>query len=312
MSREANNPEELFADPNEIIAFAQAYYATEHPNSERRACPPIQTLRQVACSSALPDARLRDHLFNCSDCFRSFRSARISYHPQAVSKERRQAVWIEPLRSFFTSKRALLGASAMSVLLLITVAVFVRLARVEPMNSAMNAQPRVAVAPTVQVMTPSETTPAARDEASPAALQGTDARRPQYLQSQRTRRSAPTSRTASNLRVIEINLREEDLLRDADSVGSKPRLISLTARRQRLRLRLPEGSAGGHYAVSVVDAFGKMLVTTSAISNGKTLTVYLDLRSLAAKKYRLCIARDGEAPDCYLVSVSERTSHYVK
>src|SRR4051812_26572061 len=134
MSREANNPEELFADPNEIIAFAQAYYATEYPNSERRDCPPIRTLRQVACSSTLPDGQLRDHLFNCSDCFRSFRSARISYHPQAVSKERRQAVWIELLRSLFTPKRILLGAIAMSVILLISVAVFVQRARVEPIN----------------------------------------------------------------------------------------------------------------------------------------------------------------------------------
>jgi hypothetical protein len=61
-----------------------------------------------------------------------------------------------------------------------------------------------------------------------------------------------------------------------------------------------------------VDAFGKTLVTTAANSDGKTLTTDLDLRSLAARKYRLCLARDGEAPDCYLVSVKEQQRRVMK
>src|SRR3982750_4190201 len=112
MSHDANNPEGLFADPNEAVAFAQAYYATEFPNSERRDCPTAETLRKVACSSTLPDAQLRAHLFNCSDCFRLFRSARISYHPQSATRGMRRAVWPVTLASLFTPKRLLLGATA--------------------------------------------------------------------------------------------------------------------------------------------------------------------------------------------------------
>jgi hypothetical protein len=34
--------------------------------------------------------------------------------------------------------------------------------------------------------------------------------------------------------------------------------------------------------------------------------VDLDLRGLSAKSYRLCISREGEAPDCYLMSVTDK------
>jgi hypothetical protein len=71
---------------------------------------------------------------------------------------------------------------------------------------------------------------------------------------------------------------------------------------------MPRGSAAGRYTVKVVDAFGKPLLTTTARSGGRTLTVELDLRGLAAKLYRLCLSRDGEAPDCYLMSVGDNPS----
>jgi hypothetical protein len=85
-------------------------------------------------------------------------------------------------------------------------------------------------------------------------------------------------------------------------------MITLLPERQRLRLRMPRGSAAGRYTVRVVDAYGKELLTTSARSGGRTLSVELDLRSLAAKLYRLCLSQDGEAPDCYLMSVVEHPS----
>lgn len=311
MSHEVNTREDLFADPDEIIAFAQAYYATEFPNSERRGCPPAEALRKVACSGTLPNAHLRAHLFTCSECFRSFRSARISYRPQAVEEMWWGALY-EALASVFTSRRALVGAGGAVIILLVTVAVFVWHARVELVNVAINNKPEEKAAPSVQMSAAAATAPAGTNESTLSVPQVTDTRRTQDAQLQRARRSARSSRTAPSFRVIEINLQDENLLRDADEVVGKPRLISLAPQRQRLRLQLPEGSAGGRYTVSIVDAFGKPLIRTSAISKGRMLTVDLDLRTLSAKRYRLCIARSGEAPDCYLVNVNDQTRRAMK
>lgn len=312
MSHEDSTCEELFADPDEVVAFAQAYYATEFPNSERRGCPPAEMLRKVASSGTLPDAQLRAHLFACSECFRSFRSARISYRPQAAATENRRGVVSGLLANLFTPKRALIGATAAGAALMITVAVSVWRARVEPVNIAMNTQPQEMAVPAAQMTAPAATAPAVTSESPPSAPRVAGVRRTRDVRPQGARRSSPTTQTAPSRRVLEIDLQEENLMRGADAVVGKPGLISLAPQRQRLRLQLSEGSAGGRYTVSVVDAFGKPLVTTPALSNGRTLTVDLDLRSLAAKRYRLCVTRDGESPDCYLVSVSEQAGRAVK
>lgn len=96
MSREASTREALFANPEEVVTFAQAYYATEFPNSERRDCPHINNaLRAVARSGKVPDANLRAHLFKCSECFRTYRSARMDHRPQSIAR----ASWLHGLRA---------------------------------------------------------------------------------------------------------------------------------------------------------------------------------------------------------------------
>jgi hypothetical protein len=153
--------------------------------------------------------------------------------------------------------------------------------------------------------------PAAVDEPKPLSEPGGEPIT-QTAQLRRPKAASRISRTSPALPIIEINLREDDLLRDGEETGSRQRIINLSRERQRLRLRMPDGSGGGRYTVTVVDAFGKPLITTIANSNGKTLTVALDLRSLDIKKYRLCLERSGEAPDCYLISVNERTRRAMK
>jgi hypothetical protein len=110
------------------------------------------------------------------------------------------------------------------------------------------------------------------------------------------------------LRVVYVDLIADDLSRGEYPNGAGRRVIILTPERQRLRLRMPRGSAAGRYTVRVVDAFGKPLLTTAAKSSGRTLTVDLDLGGLTAKSYRLCLSRDGEAPDCYLMTVLDKPS----
>jgi hypothetical protein len=110
------------------------------------------------------------------------------------------------------------------------------------------------------------------------------------------------------LPVVYVDLKEDDLLRGADESGAARRIITLSPERQRLRLRMPRGSAAGRYTVRIVDAYGKLLLRAAAMSSGRTLTVELDLRGLTTKLYRLCLSRDGEAPDCYLLSVGGNAS----
>jgi hypothetical protein len=120
-------------------------------------------------------------------------------------------------------------------------------------------------------------------------------------------KSAPKrSHTQPPLQVVDIDLKEDDLLRGDNEAGPGRRVITLSPKRQRLRLRMPHGSAAGRYTVKVVDAYGKPLLTAGAKSSGKTLNVELDLSRLAAKLYRLCLSRADEAPDCYLMSVSDK------
>ncbi|HEV2764385.1 MAG TPA: hypothetical protein VGV38_15500 [Pyrinomonadaceae bacterium] len=112
--------------------------------------------------------------------------------------------------------------------------------------------------------------------------------------------------------MVEINLAADDLMRSGDDTSDRPRAIVLSPERQRLRLRMPRGSVGGRYTIRLVDAFGKLLASGTAHSDGKTLTVELDLRGLPAKSYRLCLARGVEAPDCYLVSLARPEGRAVK
>lgn len=309
MNHEDSTREKLFAEPDEIIALAQAYYATEFPNSARRGCQPADVLREIERSGKLPDARLRAHLFNCSECFRSFRSARISHRSQTAANE----TWWHGLAKIFATGRTVIVASVLSlVLLIMTADVFLPRTGVWPMNIAINNPPRGNAVPSAQTDAAPAIATAVTNNTTASVPQLARTRMTRDADPQRAKKIPRSARTTATVRVIEINLEEENLLRDGDEVTGKPRLINLAPQRQRLRLQLPEGSASGRYAVNVVDAFGKPLITTSAISNGKTLMVFLDLRSLTAKKYRLCIARSGEAPDCYLVNVNDQTHRATK
>lgn len=291
--------EELFTDPEEVVTFAQAYYATEFPNDNRLGCPSAGNLREAAHSGGPPDERLRSHLFACSDCFRSYRSARMSRQAQAVRWRDRLGAGLASLRPHWLPVAA--GAFGLIFLGLITAALL-RHSRVDSPAVAVSYSP-----PGIQPATPREPTgtgtasgvpepekahvPPDRGEAKTSTRRGGAAER-------QTRRQSP-------LRVVYIDLIADDLSRGDNQTGAGRRVITLKPERQRLRLRMPPGSAAGHYTVKVVDAYGKPVLTTAARFGGRVLTVDLDLRALSAKSYRLCISREGEAPDCYLMSVTD-------
>jgi hypothetical protein len=69
-------------------------------------------------------------------------------------------------------------------------------------------------------------------------------------------------------------------------------------------ITLPEGSAAGEYAVLLEDAYGTAVKKTSAqSSDGKTISVDVDLSKLVPQKYRLCVARKSESPNCYAINL---------
>jgi hypothetical protein len=299
VNHEDMSRDELFTDPEEVVAFAQAYYATEFPNDGRLGCPSAGELRRAAHSGAPADERLRSHLFACSDCFRSYRSARMSRQAPVARWRGRLYAGVASLKSHWSPVAA--GALGLVFLGLITAA-YLRHSRIGSPAVAANYPP-----PEIQPATPQEAT---RAEAASSVPEPDKASvlpdRPMAKFSPRgagaagrqTRRQLP-------LRVVYIDLIADDLSRGDNQAGAGRRVITLKPERQRLRLRMPPGSAAGHYTVKVVDAYGKQILTTAARFGGRMLTADLDLRGLSAKPYRLCISREGEAPDCYLMSVTD-------
>ncbi len=305
MNHEDKSRDELFTDPEEVVAFAQAYYATEFPNDDRLGCPSAGELRKAAHAGAPPDERLRSHLFVCSDCFRSYRSARMSRQARAGAAVRwrdRLGAGLAGLRS----PRVLVAAGAFSLVFLgLITAALLWHQRSDSPAVAVNSSPPGSPLATPQVRAG---TGATLGEPEPDQLRVPPDRpaakvwpRQAGAAERRTRRPRP-------LRVVYIDLIADDLSRGDEQNGAGRRVITLTPERQRLRLRMPRGSAAGRYTVKVVDPFGKSLLTTAAKSGGRTLTVDLDLSGLAAKSYRLCISRDGEAPDCYLLAILDKPS----
>jgi hypothetical protein len=92
-----------------------------------------------------------------------------------------------------------------------------------------------------------------------------------------------------------------------DGSPSGEKVISLPAKQASLVLRLPETGVPGKYNVSLINAFGHPLLSTSAFSpDGSKLRVTLDLRRISVKKCRLRLRRNGEAPAFYNVIISGR------
>jgi hypothetical protein len=92
-----------------------------------------------------------------------------------------------------------------------------------------------------------------------------------------------------------------------DGSPSGEKVISLPAKQASLVLRLPETGVPGKYNVSLINAFGHPLLSTSAFSpDGSKLRVTLDLRRISVKRCRLRLLRNGEAPAFYNVIISGR------
>jgi hypothetical protein len=284
-----------------LIAAAREYFGNHFSNPEAEGCPPPGTIKGLVHSGKPLEESLLTHLFACSACFQEHQRAMSGRSTDVLSGV---AWWNRRGPILGTWKAQILTVTCAVGILLITLFVW-RAHTVSPTSdlAANISGPDKAIlsAPTPEVSNKSNAAASA-----PEALKDSEhARVAAATSPARGGSSEKRERDLVALNSIRIDLDERSILRDADNaVTTDEQAINLPASRNRLLLNLPEGSSKGLYEVSIVDAYGQPLIKGKGLSrDGKSIVSTLDMRSLAAKKYRLCLSHGNESPDCYPISV---------
>ena len=287
-----------FQSAEDFQSFAQEYYSIEFPNPGREGCPEKAMLESLVRSESLPDREMRRHLFSCSNCFSEYKAAMAVYlktHSlQPVSR------WKFSLFDFkLKPLPGLVAAFSLSLLIFFGLLVNHLYRRSQPST--------IAPLSSEQISEPADADP--NTETNLLANAGPLAADPQLPDGAQSR--LPSKSSGRRLRpppitfAIRIDLRE-DVIRDAEVRQSDDdKFIELPPRRTSLLIDLPDNSRKGLYEIKIVNSFGKPLISGNGSSrDGKMLKVSLDLRGLAEAKYRLCVSRLGEAPNCYQIMIS--------
>lgn len=316
METEGNSIRDL--DAEELASLARRYYAARFPNPQRLGCPPPGEIIKIVRNRHAPDETLLDHLFECSECFGEYRQALAECRPAPA-----EIAWTMRLLSFLTSKRSA-TIMATVILILLSISIIARLAWRKPASETLqigdltspdariggageSASPPVAA---IAIATIPKLTGNGRGETWAWKSSGISSPRPEiidvdldsYQVFRRSQREGLT--TASQESSGMGGPRSSGALDDA-SPGEK--VISLPSTRASLVLQLPETGAPGKYNVSLIGAFGQLLLSSAAFSHdGVKLQVTLDLRRVPLKKYRLRLWRNGEAPAFYDVIIGAR------
>jgi hypothetical protein len=306
-----------YLDAEELTAIARQYYSTRFSNPQRIGCPPQGVIVKLVAQRQVPDQALREHLFECSECFGEYRHA-LAQARQSASGEnawRYQRIWI-------------LRISMASTVLVLSLLVIWLWPKLEPKvakeaapGSILQATGQEARAGNGAGTVPNQTDAVRIAEAptppSPPGPSGNDlamARRSKSSRGVRTfdvdldnyqnfrqspnEKSADVSEDQSGRRGVKLH--DKPAVETSGAQNS----ISLPSTRASVILRLPESGTRGKYNVSFIDAFGKTLWSTSAYSHdGAKLRVLLDLSRISPKKCRLRLARKGEAPAYYDVII---------
>jgi hypothetical protein len=59
-------------DPEELTSLASRYYTRRFPNPRRLGCPPLSEIIKLVSERQAPGQALREHLFECSECFNEY------------------------------------------------------------------------------------------------------------------------------------------------------------------------------------------------------------------------------------------------
>jgi hypothetical protein len=305
----------------ELVNLARDYFSSDFPNPGRVGCPERDELSVFVQSGRLPDVKLRGHLLGCSECFREYREAMSSR--SAEQEEASPAGRVGLLSIFaqfikgranqfshiFVGRAALIPVGLMSLLAVSIVGAYVWLSQRAPAPSQVKNVPEPIV--TSQEPRPSEG-PEVKPEGTPDAKSPIK-QTPAIIRPRITQERSPELIVQA---VVKIDLEEQGAIRSSDTVrdvnvaGSDNQgIIKLSPVKTRFLFSLPVNSIRGIYNVSIIDAFGKPLVTgRSQSSDGKRLIIGLNLKGLSENKYRLCVSHEDEVPDCYPVGITNNKS----
>jgi len=260
--------------PEEMVSLAKEYFSNEFPDSDRDCPSPIDLIKQIE-SGRLPDDALRQHLLACSSCFVKYgehlqRSCDVQ--PVVVPSRRRI--------SEFTHYPWLriLGPSLAVLLLAVIAVIYFRPKNVQEKTTLVN-QPVEVVNANANVITTVPSPPVRIDSSK-------DIERATH--------------------VARVDLRSYSPQR-GNKTDDEPTTLQIEQKPTAFTITLPEGSPPGTYSVSLLDAFGKSIKSrTSYSADGKRLTATLNLDNLRMQKYRLCVSRSDEPPNCYPIVITSR------
>lgn len=258
----------------ELVSLAQEYFSHEFPDPSQR-CPSPGEIVELIESGRLPDEALRGHLFTCSRCFVTYK--------ERLQKSRDMQPVIAPVRqhrfAFAHYPWLRILAPSLPVFLIATIGVIYFRSR--PSNTQEGV---TSVNRRVEVGNANENVVAAP---SPE-------------------RTAPSNNIETARHIARVDLRNYSPQR-GNVAGADPPPLQIEEKPTAFMITLPERSPTGRYSVSIVDAFGKTIKTRTSYSvDGKRLTATLNLNNLKSEKYRLCVSRSDEPPNCYPVVITSR------
>lgn len=257
----------------ELILLGQEYFSQEFLNPGQH-CPSPDEIVELIESGKLPDEALREHLFACSRCFITYK--------ERLQRSRDMQPVVVPLRrqlsEFAHYPWLRILVPSLPVLLIAVIAVIYFRQRNTQENVTSVNHPVEVVNANANVVT----------TASPS---------PERIDPYNTERATHVAR---------VDLRNYSPHR-GNIAGAEPPPLKIERKPTAFTITLPENSPPGRYAVSIVDAFGKTITTRNSHSvDGKRLTATLNLDNLKSEKYRLCVSRSDEPPNCYPIVIISR------
>jgi hypothetical protein len=260
--------------PEELVSLAQEYFSHEFPNSGRD-CPSPGEIVELIESGKLPDDALLEHLLVCSRCF-------VTYTERLQRSRDTQPV-VDSLRrrisELLHDPRLRVLVASLPVLLITVLAVFYFRSNNPPEKVTLVNSPVEVVNTNSNAVTTAPASPVQID---------------------------PSTKIEEAMHVARIDLRNYSRQRGGET-GEEPPPVQLEQKPTPFTITLPEDSPAGTYSVSILDAFGKVIKTRNSYSaDGKRLTATLNLDNLRNQKYRLCVSRSSEPPNCYPIVITNR------
>ena len=288
----SENPATDSSDLDEIVTLARRFYATGFPNPDRSGCPAPGEIGKAVSSGRAPGKELREHLFECSECFSEYR--------QSLAQSRNERAEWRRFASMITSipvmKRVWMPAITFG-LMLVGVIIWRQFTINAPKESIAGQNP-----PAARNDGAGESTKKKNSETLNA--QTAELAKPQGKQEATGGISRSLNTREKPAKDLELDLAENTIFRRSEGANSE---FVLPAILTRLNLRLPETSLAGKYKVGLINEVGDVLLSETAVSrDGAVLSVTLDLSRVTPRRYRLRVARNNEAPNYFEVVVRKR------